>query len=71
MGQRGSEVGKRVRDALYVHRDALPEISAMHRKAVAKATAIVRGSNWNVARIERGKIALLEYEGSTRRTSPP
>lgn len=62
MGQRGSEVGKRVRDALYVHRDAVPEISAAHRKAVAKASSIVHGSDWNVARIEPDKVALLEYE---------
>ncbi|MGY8680456.1 DNA phosphorothioation-associated putative methyltransferase [Bradyrhizobium sp. UFLA05-153] len=62
MVERGSRVGKRVRDALYVHREALSELSAADRRAVTKATAIARDLPWNVVRIEPGKIALLEYD---------
>jgi DNA phosphorothioation-associated putative methyltransferase len=62
MVRHGSQVGKRVRDALYVHRDAVGEISAADRKAVSKASATVGDFQWNVARIEPDKIALLEYD---------
>jgi DNA phosphorothioation-associated putative methyltransferase len=62
MVERSSQVGKRVRDALYVHREALPEISASARRAVAKAAAIAADFRWNLARIEPSKVALLEYD---------
>jgi DNA phosphorothioation-associated putative methyltransferase len=61
MVQSGSQLGKRVRDALYVHREAVAEISASDRRAVKKAVAIAGDFQWNVARIEPSKVALLEY----------
>src|SRR6516225_3865954 len=62
MAERGFQIGKRVRDALYVHRDALAEIAVSDRRAVEKAVEIVGDFHWNVARIEPSKVALLEYE---------
>jgi DNA phosphorothioation-associated putative methyltransferase len=62
MPKRALQVGKRVRDALYVHRDALIEIDASVRRAVEEAAAIVGSFHWNVTRIEPGRIALLEYD---------
>jgi DNA phosphorothioation-associated putative methyltransferase len=62
MVERGSQIGKRVRDALYVHREAIPEISASGQRAVAKAAAVAGDFQWNVARIEPTKVALLDYD---------
>jgi DNA phosphorothioation-associated putative methyltransferase len=62
MPERPSQVGKRVRNALYIHRDALAEIEVSSRRAVEEATTIVGDFRWNVVRIEPGCIALLEYE---------
>jgi DNA phosphorothioation-associated putative methyltransferase len=62
MSKAASTVGKRVGRALYVHRDAIPEISAREQRAIRKALAICRASDWNVARIDPEKVAFLEYE---------
>ena len=62
MASGGSTVGKRVREALYVHREALGEIAVAKQQAVASAQAISADFRWNVVRIEPGKIAFLEYD---------
>lgn len=55
-------VGKVVRGALYVHRTAVAELAPEARKLLDKATAISRGVNWNVARLQGDIVGLLEYE---------
>jgi DNA phosphorothioation-associated putative methyltransferase len=70
MASGGSTVGKRVREALYVHRDALGEIAAAKQQAVASARAISGDFQWNVVRIEPGKIAFLEYDDFEREHFP-
>jgi hypothetical protein len=62
-------VGKRVGQALYVHRDAIPEISAREQQAICKALTICEAFDWNVVRVEPNvvrvepeKVSFLEYE---------
>lgn len=55
-------VGKRVRGALYVHREALGELTRGQQQAVADATSIVPDCAWNVVRLEPHTVGLLLYE---------
>lgn len=54
-------VGKRVRGALYVHRDAVDLLAPEERAKVAQATRLSPEPAWNVARIEAKHVALLRY----------
>jgi DNA phosphorothioation-associated putative methyltransferase len=55
-------IGKRVRGALYVHRDAVGHLGPDMQAAVAQAAAIADDRSWNVARIEPSAVGLLLYE---------
>ncbi len=59
MAKRALTVGKRVGGA---HRDALAEIPAAERLALNNALAIAGEFEWNVARIEQRRVALLDYD---------
>jgi DNA phosphorothioation-associated putative methyltransferase len=54
-------VGKRVRDALYVHRSAVPLLTAGHRERLERALAEAGDASWNVARVEPEAVGLLLY----------
>lgn len=56
------KLGKRVRGALYVHRDAVDLLEVEGREAVRKAEVAVLDAAWNVARLGPTAVALLEYE---------
>jgi hypothetical protein len=55
-------VGKLVRGALYVHRDAIGALANDMRSMIDEAVAIASAAQWNVARIEKHVVGLLEYE---------
>ncbi|GHD20796.1 hypothetical protein ACFOEZ_20590 [Tianweitania populi] len=55
-------VGKLVRGALYVHRDAIGALAKDKRSIIDEAVAIASASRWNVARVEKHVVGLLEYE---------
>jgi len=55
-------VGKLVRGALYVHRDALNALAKDERAMIDKAVAIAGPIPWNVGRIQKHAVGLLEYE---------
>lgn len=55
-------VGKLVRSALYVHREALDALAKDAWLMVDKAVSIARPTPWNVARVEKYVVGLLEYE---------
>jgi len=55
-------VGKLVRGALYVHRAAIGALAMDVRERVDKAVAIAGPARWNVARVEKHVVGLLEYE---------
>lgn len=55
-------VGKLVRGALYVHRDAIGALTKEMRSMIDKAVVIASSARWNVARFEKQVIGLLEYE---------
>ena len=55
-------VGKLVRGALYVHREAIDALATDARMKVDQAVAVVNPPRWNVARLESDVVALLEYE---------
>lgn len=54
-------VGKRVRDALYVHRSAVPLLAAAPRERLEQALAAAGDRCWNVARVEPEVVGLLLY----------
>lgn len=54
--------GKLVRGALYAHRDAVRELAASQQERVERAVTAAPEVRWNVARIERTVVGLLEYE---------
>jgi DNA phosphorothioation-associated putative methyltransferase len=55
-------VGKRVRGALYIHRQAVRHLPEGLAEALARAEAIAPREDWNVARLEAGVVGLLLYE---------
>ena len=55
-------VGKLVRGALYVHRDAIGALAKDMRSMIGEAVAIANAARWNVARVERHIVGLLAYE---------
>lgn len=55
-------VGKLVRGALYIHRDAIGALAKDMRSMIDEAVGIASVARWNVARIEKHVVALLEYE---------
>lgn len=55
-------VGKLVRGALYVHRDAIGALAKDIRAMIDKAVVIAGSTRWNVARVEKHVVGLLEYE---------
>ena len=55
-------VGKLVRGALYVHREAIDALARDARMKVDRALAIASPPQWNVARLESDVVGLLEYE---------
>lgn len=54
-------VGKRVRDALYVHRRAIPYLGPRQQEQIAAAASLCQRP-WNVARLEPSVVGLLLYE---------
>lgn len=55
-------VGKLVRGALYVHREAVSALRVNQKEKVALATSLATGARWNVVRIAGDVVALLEYQ---------
>jgi DNA phosphorothioation-associated putative methyltransferase len=54
-------VGKRVRDALYVHRSVVAGLAPELRRNLQQALAIAGDPVWNVARLEPQAVGLLFY----------
>lgn len=54
-------IGKFVRGALYVHRDAIGLLSDLDQQRIRLAEAAAPSVRWNVVRIETTHIGLLEY----------
>jgi len=52
--------GKRIRGAIYLHRSALLVLSAADRARIESADRMT-GSRWNVVRVARGELSLLDY----------
>lgn len=55
-------VGKRVRGALYVHRQAVGHLPADLAHTLARAETVASDDEWNVARLEPDVVGLLRYE---------
>jgi DNA phosphorothioation-associated putative methyltransferase len=55
-------VGKLVRGALYVHRDAIDALEKVARAKIDRAVSVAGLTRWNVARFEKNVVGLLEYE---------
>ena len=55
-------LGKRVRGALYVHRDAVRLLRSPALEIVERAESCAGECPWNVARLESGVVGLLFYE---------
>lgn len=54
-------VGKRVRGALYVHRDAVSLLSPVQAERLHQALEFAGRAAWNVVRLEPTVVALLSY----------
>ncbi len=63
-------IGKLVRGALYVHRDAIALISHTDQQRIAHAASDAPLARWNVVRIEPTLIGLLEYDDFEIRAFP-
>ena len=55
-------VGKLVRGALYVHRNAIGALAKDMRSMINEAVVIASAGEWNVARVQKHVVGLLEYE---------
>lgn len=55
-------VGKRVRGALYIHREAIGHLPERSAAMLSDAVALAADDNWNVARLEPNVIGLMYYE---------
>jgi DNA phosphorothioation-associated putative methyltransferase len=54
--------GKVVRGALYIHRSAASELPASEQSKLNAALVIAGPTAWNVVRLEKEVVALLDYE---------
>lgn len=63
-------VGKRVRDAVYVHRSAVDALTAPQRDSLACALELCGEADWNVARLEPQAVGLLHYPDFERDPFP-
>lgn len=54
-------VGKRVRDAVYVHNSAVAHLSAGDQSRLQQALLVAGDTLWSVARVERAVVGLLLY----------
>ncbi|WP_334162667.1 DNA phosphorothioation-associated putative methyltransferase [Phenylobacterium sp.] len=62
-----AEVGKRVGEARYLHRDGLNELSPKDRRRILDAEDVCGASNWNVVKLRgEGAVSLLTYEDFER-----
>ena len=52
--------GKRIRGAIYLHKSALQILSAADRTRIESADRMT-GFSWNVVRVARSEISLLDY----------
>jgi len=55
-------LGKLVRGALYVHREAIAGLSHEMQAKIDRAVASAKPPRWNVVRIDREVVGLLDYE---------
>lgn len=62
--------GKLVRGALYVHRDAIDVLPAAERARIVHTVEAAPLARWNVVRIERTAVCLLEYDDFEERAFP-
>lgn len=63
-------VGKLVRGALYVHRDAIDALDDADRMKIERAGDLSGNSHWNVARVQGDVVALLDYEDFDKAAFP-
>lgn len=63
-------IGKRVRGALYIHRDAIGALGKEIQSTIDKAVLIATPVRWNVARVETHIVGLLEYEDFNTQAFP-
>lgn len=63
-------VGKRVRDALYIHRSATAGLSASHQDQLARAAVRLPDLPWTVARLARDHTGLMVYEDFSQAAFP-
>ena len=54
-------IGKRVRDALYVHRSVIAHLDPVRAARLQAALAIAGETDWNVVRLESQAVGLLRY----------
>lgn len=55
-------VGKRVRGSVYVHASGRSCLSQEHQALLRQAEAMSDGFRWNVARLGRSDVTLLDYD---------
>lgn len=55
-------VGKRVRGSVYVHTSGRSYLSPEHQALLRQAEALSEGFRWNVARLGRSDVTLLDYD---------
>lgn len=63
-------VGKRVRGALYIHREAIGLLPVSSAATLSDAVALAAGHAWNVARLEPEVVGLMQYEDFDRSAFP-
>lgn len=54
--------GKRVRNALYIHRSAILGLDPAHQRQLSTAAAALPDLSWNVARLTSDHTGLMIYE---------
>lgn len=55
-------IGKVVRDALYIHREAVEVLDPDRRQRLDDALTLARNFEWNVVRFERHIVGFLMYQ---------
>lgn len=63
MGLRSIRPGKRVYGSVYIHRDAVGLLDDETDGMLKAALRTAPSSSWNVARLSKASVSLLEYEG--------
>ncbi|WP_277981126.1 hypothetical protein [Sphingomonas phyllosphaerae] len=63
-------VGKRVRGAVYIHREAIGLLPVSSAATLSDAVALAAGQSWNVARLEPEVVGLMQYEDFDRSAFP-